>query len=147
MPRQQRKSRDEGSFSEPCEALEEARHVQRQAAALNFDWPDAHGALRKLREEIAELEALLNLDGTRDPASREAVEEEMGDLLFAAVNVARLCEVSPGSALSGATAKFRRRFRELISEAERQGIDPRGVSLEELDLLWERVKRGEQARN
>ncbi len=158
MPNQQRNSRDEGSFSKPADPLGRALHVQREAASLNFDWPHARGALRKLLEEIEELEALLAPDVTPDPATRraaeeaaeeaasEAVEEEVGDLLFAAVNVARLCDVPPGPALSSATEKFERRFGELLSRAKQQGIDPRRVSLEELDLLWESVKREERDR-
>ena len=158
MPNQQRNSRDEGSFSKPADPLGRALHVQREAASLNFDWLHARGALRKLLEEIEELEALLAPDVTPDPATRraaeeaaeeaasEAVEEEVGDLLFAAVNVARLCDVPPGPALSSATEKFERRFGELLSRAKQQGIDPRRVSLEELDLLWESVKREERDR-
>ncbi len=166
MPNQQRNSRDEGSFSKPADPLGRALHVQREAASLNFDWPHARGALRKLLEEIEELEALLAPEVTPDPATRkaaeeaaeeaaseaaeeaasEAVEEEVGDLLFAAVNVARLCDVPPGPALSSATEKFERRFGELLSLAKQQGIDPRRVSLEELDLLWESVKRQERDR-
>ena len=158
MPNQQRNSRDEGSFSKLADPLGRALHVQREAASLNFDWPHARGALRKLLEEIEELEALLAPDVTPDPATRraaeeaaeeaasEAVEEEVGDLLFAAVNVARLCAVPPGPALSSATEKFERRFGELLSRAKQQGIDPRRVSLEELDLLWESVKREERDR-
>ncbi len=154
MPNQQRNSRDEGSFSKPADPLGRALHVQREAASLNFDWPHARGALRKLLEEIEELEALLAPEVTPDPATRkaaeeaasEAVEEEVGDLLFAAVNVARLCDVPPGPALSSATEKFERRFGELLSRAKQQGIDPRRVSLEELDLLWESVKREERDR-
>jgi len=160
MPGQQRNSRDEGSFSKAADPLGRALHAQREAAALNFDWPDARGALRKLLEEIEELEALLTSDATSDPAIGEAaeeaaesltddarsaaVEEEVGDLLFAAVNVARLCDVPPGPTLSGATEKFERRFGELLSRAKRMGIDPRRVSLQELDLLWESVKREER---
>jgi uncharacterized protein YabN with tetrapyrrole methylase and pyrophosphatase domain len=152
MPGQQRNSRDEGSFSKAADPLGRALHAQREAASLNFDWPDARGALRKLLEEIEELEALLTSDATSDPAIGEAaeearsaaVEEEVGDLLFAAVNVARLCDVPPGPTLSGATEKFERRFGELLSRAKRMGIDPRRVSLEELDLLWESVKREER---
>ena len=152
MPGQQRNSRDEGSFSKAADPLERALHAQREAAALNFDWPDAHGALRKLLEEIEELQALLTSDATSDPAIGEAaeearsaaVEEEVGDLLFAAVNVARLCDVPPGPTLSGATEKFERRFGELLSRAKRMGINPRRASLEELDLLWESVKREER---
>ena len=152
MPGQQRNSRDEGSFSKAADPLGRALQAQREAAALNFDWPDARGALRKLLEEIEELEALLTSDATSDPAIGEAaeearsaaVEEEVGDLLFAAVNVARLCDVPPGATLSGATEKFERRFGELLSRAKRMGIDPRRVSLEELDLLWESVKREER---
>jgi len=158
MPNQQRNFRDEGSFSKPADPLGRALHVQREAASLNFDWPHARGALRKLLEEIEELEALLAPEVTPDPSTRkaaeeaaeeaasEAVEEEVGDLLFAAVNVARLCDVPPGPALSSATEKFERRFGELLSRAEQQGIDPRRVSLEELDLLWESVKREERDR-
>jgi uncharacterized protein YabN with tetrapyrrole methylase and pyrophosphatase domain len=162
MTRQQRNSRDEGSFSEPVDPLVRALRTQREAASLNFDWPDARGALQKLLEEIEELEALLAPDETSDPAigaaaeeaaesliddaGSEAVEEEVGDLLFAAVNVARLCDVPPGPALSSATEKFERRFAELLSRAKRQGIDPRRVSLEELDLLWESVKLEERDR-
>jgi len=162
MPDQQRNSRDEGSFSKPTNPLGRALHAQREAASLNFDWPDAHGALQKLLEEIEELEVLLTPDVTADPligeaagedagkaaeeAVSEAVEEEVGDLLFAAVNVARLCDVPPGPALSSATEKFERRFGKLLSRAKRQGIDPRRVSLEELDTLWESVKREERDR-
>ncbi len=149
MPGQQRNSRDEGSFSEPADALGRALRTQREAASLNFDWPDARGALQKLLEEIEELEALLPPDVSGDPATGEAieaVEEEVGDLLFAAVNVARLCDVPPGPALSSATEKFERRFGELLSRAKRQGIDPRRVSLEELDMLWESVKLEERDR-
>jgi uncharacterized protein YabN with tetrapyrrole methylase and pyrophosphatase domain len=160
MTRQQRNSRDEGSFSKATEPLERALQVQREAASLNFDWPDTQGALQKLREEIEELEALLAPDATSDPAigaaaeeaakssiddaGSKAVEEEVGDLLFAAVNVARLCDVPPGVALSSAAEKFERRFGKLLSRAKRMGLDPRRVSLEELDLLWESVKREER---
>lgn len=156
MSGQQRKSRDKGGFSTPADPLARALHVQRQAAALNFDWPDPGGALQKLKEEIEELEALLTRDETSDPTGREldedagkedrreAVREEVGDLLFAAVNIARLCDVPPGPALSGATEKFERRFGELLSRARRRGIDPLRVSLDELDLLWESVKREER---
>jgi uncharacterized protein YabN with tetrapyrrole methylase and pyrophosphatase domain len=158
MPGQQRNSRDKGSFSKPADPLGRALDAQREAACLNFDWPDARGALQKLLEEIEELEALLTPDVTSDPAIgkaveeaaegavSEAVKEELGDLLFAAVNVARLCDVPPGPALSSATEKFERRFGELLSRAKRQGIDPRRVSLEKLDLLWESVKREERDR-
>ena len=166
MPDQQRNSREEGSFSKAPDPLGRALHAQREAASLNFDWPDAHGALQKLLEEIEELEALLTPDMPSEPAIgeaapedagedagkaaveavSEAVEEEVGDLLFAAVNVARLCDVPPGPALSSATEKFERRFGELLSRAKRQGIDPRRVSLEELDTLWESVKREERER-
>jgi uncharacterized protein YabN with tetrapyrrole methylase and pyrophosphatase domain len=158
MPGQQRNSRDEGSFSKATEPLERALQVQREAASLNFDWPDTQGALQKLREEIEELEALLTSDpaigaaaeeaaeNSIDDAGSEAVEEEVGDLLFAAVNVARLCDVPPGAALSSATEKFERRFGELLSRAKRMGLDPRRASLEKLDLLWESVKREERDR-
>ena len=163
MPGQQRNSRPEGSFSKPAHPLEHAFRVQREAAALNFDWPDAGGALDKLREEVEELHALLDRElasaarptgattdstgaasGPEAGAASDAIHEEVGDLLFAAVNVARLCGVAPSEALASATLKFERRFGEVLSRAEEQGGDPRRMSLEELDRLWERVKRKER---
>ncbi len=118
-----------------------ALRAQQEAASLHFDWPDAGGAVKKLREEIEELEALLRRPP--DQADPSAVRNEVGDLLFAAVNVARLCRVAPGPALSAATRKFEKRFGELLRRAERSGIEPSTASLAELDLLWESVKRDE----
>ena len=144
MSGQQRNSRHEGSFSRHPDPLRQAFRVQEEAAALNFDWPDASGALEKLREEIAELEALLLRSGEA-PEGERAIQEEVGDLLFAAVNVARLCGVAPDGTLSRATRKFQRRFEALLERAEGLELDPRSASLEQLDELWETVKRREQA--
>src|SRR5881394_429369 len=87
-------------------ALLRAAKVSRRAARIGFDWPDARAVIPKLAEEIAELEA--ELDQGADPA---VVEEEMGDLLFAAANLARKLDIEPETALREATAKFERRFR------------------------------------
>ncbi len=151
MPSEQRKSRDGTGFSEVGDPLSRAARVQQHAATLNFDWPDVDGAIAKLREEIAELDAVLATSapaGERGTADEEGtadqeVRDEIGDLLFAAVNVARLAGVPADEALADATTKFERRFGELLSLAGRLGVDPRAASLEELDALWERVKREE----
>ncbi len=145
MPSEQRKSRDATGFSEAGDPLRRAFRVQRHAATLNFDWPDVDGAIAKLREEIAELDAALAGSasaGERGGADEE-VRDEIGDLLFAAVNVARLAGVPADDALVDATRKFERRFGELLRLAGRLSVDPRAASLEELDALWERVKSDE----
>ncbi|MEE8560926.1 MAG: MazG nucleotide pyrophosphohydrolase domain-containing protein [Gemmatimonadota bacterium] len=145
MPSEQRKSRDGTGFSEAGDPLCRASRVQQHAAALNFDWPDVHGAIAKLREEIAELDAVLAGSasaGERGTADEE-VRDEIGDLLFAAVNVARLAGVPADDALADATTKFERRFGELLGLAGRLGMDPRAASLEELEALWQRVKADE----
>ncbi len=145
MPSEQRKSRDGTGFSEAGDPLCRASRVQQHAATLNFDWPDVHGAIAKLREEIAELDAVLAGSapaGERRTADEE-VRDEIGDLLFAAVNVARLAGVPADDALVDATRKFERRFGELLDLAGRLGVDPRAASLEELDALWQRVKADE----
>ena len=145
MPSEQRKSRDGTGFSEAGDPLRQASLVQQHAATLNFDWPDVDGAIAKLREEIAELDAALAGSpsaGERETAHEE-VRDEIGDLLFAAVNVARLAGVAADDALADATRKFERRFGELLGLAGRLGVDPRTASLEELDALWERVKNDE----
>ena len=144
MSGQQRNLHDEGSFAEAGDPLGRALRVQEQAASLNFDWPDPRGALQKLEEEVRELQALLEAGAPPDAASVRAMEDEVGDLLFAAVNIARLCRIRPQSALTAATGKFERRCSELLSRASRLGLDTRSASLEELDVLWESVKHDER---
>jgi MazG family protein len=126
------------------EPLSRSLRLQDRAAARNFDWPDVNGALQKLHEEIGELErelSLLNAAGTADAALEDRLEDEIGDLLFAAVNVARLAGIHPSTALERAAGKFSDRFRSLLTLATERGIDPDDSDLETLDLLWEEVKK------
>jgi MazG family protein len=126
------------------EPLSRSLRMQDRAAGLNFDWPSVWGALEKLEEEARELRESLEAArvGPGDiPADADpAVEDELGDLLFAAVNVARLAGIHPTMALERSAAKFAWRFRALLEMADDDGLDPRQASLEELDVLWERVK-------
>jgi len=124
------------------EPLSRALRLQDRAAALNFDWPDVSGALEKLREETEELRSALQSDPQAVGAA-ERVEDELGDLLFAAVNVARLAGLHPATALERASAKFAARFRALLDLARQRGIDPAASSLETLDGLWDEVKARE----
>ena len=112
-----------------------AYRLQERAAGVGFDWPDATGPMAKVKEEIGELER-----ETRD-GKREAIEDEMGDLLFAVVNLARKLGVEPNGALERANDKFTRRFEHLEALAEERGIQIGRASLAELDQLWEEVKR------
>jgi len=118
-------------------ALLRAAKISGRAARTGFDWPDARAVIPKIAEEIAELEAELATGGA--PA---ALEEEMGDLLFAAANLARKLEVEPETALRRATAKFERRFRRIEMLAAERGI---GRDLDALEALWQEVKREETA--
>ncbi len=122
-------------------ALMRAEALQKRAAKVGFDWPDVAGALDKLTEEIAELQA-----ARRDGDAR-AQEEELGDLLFAAVNVARFLRVDPETALNATNGKFIRRFRYVESEARRRGRSLQEMKLEEMDLLWAEAKRAEHPKN
>jgi tetrapyrrole methylase family protein/MazG family protein len=119
-------------------SLSYAHAVQRKAAKLGFDWPDVHGAVPKIAEETAEvLEAAAAADVTGD---RSAVIGELGDLLFAVVNVARHLGVEPESALRVATQKFRTRFEGVEQLARARGIDLVAADLAQLDALWDEVK-------
>jgi tetrapyrrole methylase family protein / MazG family protein len=116
--------------------------VQRKAAKAGFDWPDVHGAVPKIAEETAEL---LEAMATGD---QSATAGELGDLLFAVVNVARHAGVEPESALRVAAQKFRRRFEAVERLAVERGIDLRATSQHEngltaLDALWDQVKSDE----
>lgn len=130
------------------EPLSRALRIQERAAGTGFDWPDASGAIRKLREEIEELESLLPEARPASPSSAgrppdPAVAEEAGDLLFAAVNVCRVAGVHPLPALGGATDKFVRRFRGVVTRARARGLDVDTAGLEALDAIWDEVKAEE----
>ena len=110
-----------------------AFRLQERAASVGFDWPDVTGPLAKVREELAEVEAEL-------PGGAELLAEEIGDLFFAAVNLARKAGVEPGTALDRANRKFRDRFGALEQLASARGIDVGTAGLEVLDGLWDEVK-------
>lgn len=109
-----------------------AHKVQRKAASVGFDWSDVSGAWPKIAEEASELHAAM--DGTGDPF------DELGDLLFAVVNVARHLDLDPEAALRGATAKFRDRFEAVEQLAAARGMDLHDLDLSALDALWDEVK-------
>jgi ATP diphosphatase len=119
-------------------ALTAAYRVQEKAAAVGFDWSEVTGALDKLEEEIRELRAAI-AQGPADPARRE----ELGDLLFALVNVARRLRIDPEAALRGSTAKFIRRFQYIEGRLAAAGSRPAKSSLAEMDRLWEEAKAHE----
>jgi MazG family protein len=129
-------------------ALHRAFRLQDRAAGVGFDWPDAHGPLDKVDEELAEVrreidaasQSVLGPAPTYD-AAHAALEAELGDLLFAVVNLSRKLGVHPALALDKANVKFARRFREIERLAAERGIDVRTAGLEVLDALWDEAKR------
>jgi uncharacterized protein YabN with tetrapyrrole methylase and pyrophosphatase domain len=122
-------------------ALHKAHRLQDRAAGVGFDWPDAQGPLAKVREEIEEVAACLDAEGA--PLDAVALEAELGDLLFAVVNLCRKVQVHAGLALDGANQKFVRRVRAMESLAESRGVAFRDLSLPEQDALWAEVKHAE----
>jgi len=112
-----------------------AFRLQERAAGVGFDWPDPHGPLAKVHEEVAELEAEVAADGDDD-----RIREEVGDLLFAVVNLARKLGCDPRAALEQANAKFERRFRGIERLAAERGVDVHAAGLEVLDQLWDETK-------
>jgi MazG family protein len=119
-------------------ALTAAYRVQEKAAAVGFDWAEVAGALDKLEEEIAELRSAI-AEAPADASRRE----ELGDLLFALVNVARRLRIDPEAALRGSTAKFIRRFQYIEDRLEAAGTRPATTPLAEMDRLWEEAKARE----
>lgn len=115
--------------------LTRACRIQERVAGVGFDWDDARGAVDKASEELHEVSEAL---GTND------FEEEIGDLLFACVNVARLGGAHPTTALARANAKFIGRFERLEALARERGIDLPTAGLPALDALWNEVKAGER---
>ncbi|MDO4573115.1 MAG: nucleoside triphosphate pyrophosphohydrolase [Clostridia bacterium] len=116
-------------------ALTFSRKLQKKAANVGFDWDSAEEAFHKIVEETAELESAMRGGGS--------VEEELGDLLFAVVNVARLLKLDPEFLLRAAADKFLRRFAAMEALAAEQGRALEGMSLGEMDRLWEKAKKSE----
>ncbi|MEO7397390.1 MAG: nucleoside triphosphate pyrophosphohydrolase [Ilumatobacteraceae bacterium] len=120
-------------------SLSYAQTAQKKAARIGFDWPDVSGALAKIAEETAEvIEA-------HDSGDSRATANELGDLLFSIVNVARHLEIDPEVALRSAVTKFRRRFEGVEAICRERGIDIANTSLGVLDQLWDDVKASEPA--
>jgi MazG family protein len=125
-------------------SLHRAFRLQDRAAGVGFDWPDALGPAEKVEEELAEVRAEVASGahaadfGVPDPK----LEEELGDLLFSAVNLCRKLGVHPSLALDKANVKFARRFEGVERLAKERGIDVRDAGLEVLDGLWNDVKDG-----
>ena len=120
-------------------ALSRALKLQRRAARVGFDWPEARQILDKIAEEIGELGAEIDAGGTP-----ERLEDEMGDLLFALANLARRLELDPEAALRHGNAKFERRFRALEDRFEANSRPLAEASLEEMETVWRDVKARER---
>ena len=130
------KTTTESMLSVPRElpALMRAAKLQKKAADVGFDWSEVSGALDKLEEEIAELrQAISNNDG-------ENMAEELGDLLFSAVNVSRFIKADAEEALTAASDKFLARFTTVEQLASERGIDMKSAGIDELDRLWDEAK-------
>jgi ATP diphosphatase len=118
-------------------ALKRAQKLQKRAAGVGFDWPDYRGAAEKIEEELNELVEAVEGNG----AGHASVSEEMGDLLFSCVNLARRLNVDAEACLLAANRKFESRFRALEATLAGQGLSPEQCDPQQLDAAWERVKR------
>ncbi len=120
-------------------ALLRTAKLQARAARVGFDWPKAAGALEKLREELDELAAEMEQSPQTD-ITRQKLEDELGDVLFSAVNLARKLELDPEAALRRGNAKFEARFRQMEAGLAARGKTPKEAGLEEMEALWQKAK-------
>lgn len=119
-------------------SLMRALKLQQKASKVGFDWNDARAVLAKVREEANEIEAEI------DQGQADRAAAEVGDMLFAVVNLARHLEVDPDTALRATNLKFERRFAAIESALGLQGKTPTQVTLAEMDALWDEAKRAEK---
>jgi len=127
-----------GKRPDALPALLQAYRIQEKAASVGFDWEHAQGVVEKIREELAEVEREMDL------AAPERIAEEMGDLLFAVVNLSRFLRIDPEARLRLATEKFRGRFDRVAAMLRERGRSVEEAGLPELDRLWEAAKREER---
>jgi MazG family protein len=126
-------------------ALMRAEALQKKARKVGFDWPDARGALDKVAEEIAEVRAELEPSiSSGGPKVTPETAEEIGDLLFALVNLTRHLQLEAETLLTAANDKFSRRFRAVEERIKAQGKEMKACPLEELEAAWDEVKKGEK---
>lgn len=118
-------------------ALTWAEKLQKRAAKVGFDWVDTAGVIAKVKEELDEVEQEL-----ADTAPDARIKEEVGDLLFSCVNLARHLGMDAEQALRDASGKFEQRFRAMESTLETEGVDLDEASLEQMDAVWDQVKKG-----
>lgn len=120
-------------------ALTRAEKLQKRAARVGFDWPEAAQVLDKIAEETQEIRAALE-----EKLPKESVAEEIGDLLFAVVNLARHLQIDSEGALRAANRKFERRFRRVEDILGSQGKEPAGSTLDEMEAAWVQAKQEER---
>lgn len=128
-----------GGLPRHLPALLKAEKLQRRASEQGFDWPDWKGPAAKIREEMEEL----RIEAEAAAPAPDRLEDEFGDLLFAAVNLGRFFKLDPERALARANRKFADRFRQMELLAKKEAKDFAGLSLEEKEELWVRVKKEE----
>ena len=155
-PWERMKSKDRKSIADglpvSLPALHRAHRLQDRAAGVGFDWPNVEGPAAKVEEELAEVRSELKESRSPKPGAAPvlderhyAVEAELGDLLFAVVNLCRKAGVHASVALDKANAKFERRFQRIEKLARERGIDVTHAGLEKLDALWDEAKAEETA--
>lgn len=133
----QRKSLLDG-IPDALPSLLRSERIQGRAAEVGFDWDNIPDTLKKAKEELCELEAAY-ISG-----EKKLIEDELGDVLFAIVNVSRKLEINSEGALRGTIRKFIRRFQFIEDEAKKQNINLKDMSLKEMDVLWENAKLQEK---
>jgi MazG family protein len=131
------------SVSTKLPAVMEAFQMTTKVARVDFDWPDVASVLEKLDEEVHELKEAI----ASERADHQEIAGEVGDLLFVAVNVARLLGIDPESALKSSNRKFRRRFRYIEDRLREQGRKPADSNHIEMDALWDEAKQKEKDRS
>ena len=119
-------------------AIHEAHQISSRAARVGFDWPDLEGIFDKLQEEVKELKDVISAAG--DGGRRERLEDEIGDMLFVIVNIARYLKIDSESALKRANRKFKSRFQYMEGELAKQGKTLEQTPLEEMEALWQKAK-------
>ena len=124
-------------------AFQKAAKLQKRAARVGFDWPETGMVFEKLAEESRELRAAYS--AMADDTDTDAVEDELGDLLFVAVNLSRFLGVDAEQALRRSNRKFERRFRHMETMLEEQGLALAGQPVEQLELFWQEAKQGSDA--